>query len=100
MSPRAAVRLRQLGFPQVYDYASGKSDWLAAGLPVEGEGVGRLAADALVQDVPTCRSDEPIEAARARLGEQWPFCVVVDETGVVLGLVRADAGGDTVAAAM
>ena len=32
MSPRAAVRLRQLGFRRVYDYAGGKNDWLAAGL--------------------------------------------------------------------
>jgi len=100
MSPRAAVRLRQLGFPQVYDYAGGKADWLAAGLPVEGDGLGRLTADALVRDVPTCRSDEPVEAARARLDEHWPFCMVVDETGIVLGLVQSDAPGETVEEAM
>ena len=32
MSPRAALRLERFGF-EVYDYAAGKVDWLAAGLP-------------------------------------------------------------------
>ena len=44
--------------------------------------------------------EEPVAAALARPGEQWPFCVVVDETGVVLGLLRADAEGETVEEAM
>src|SRR5712691_518454 len=33
MSPRAAWRLERLGFTPVYDYALGKVDWMAAGLP-------------------------------------------------------------------
>lgn len=37
MSPRAACRLATLGFEQIYDYVAGKSDWLARGLPREGE---------------------------------------------------------------
>ena len=37
MSPRAACRLELLGFTQVYDYVAGKADWLAHGLPTEGE---------------------------------------------------------------
>src|SRR5579875_2330172 len=36
MSPRAAWRLEGAGFGAVYDYAAGKSDWLAADLPFEG----------------------------------------------------------------
>ena len=32
MSPRAAWRLEQLGFDEVYDYVAGKADWIAAGL--------------------------------------------------------------------
>ena len=37
MSPRAVCRLEALGFQQVYDYVPGKVDWLARGLPREGE---------------------------------------------------------------
>ena len=36
MSPRAAWRLEAFGYPEVYDYVAGKSDWMAAGLPTEG----------------------------------------------------------------
>jgi rhodanese-related sulfurtransferase len=32
MSPRAACRLEAIGFEEVYDYATGISDWKAAGL--------------------------------------------------------------------
>lgn len=99
MSPRAAVRLRRLGFARVYDYAGGKNDWLAAALPVEGERGEPTAGDALVRNAPTCRIDDRVETAAARHGD-WPFCVVVDDDGTVLGLLRPDARGDTVADAM
>ena len=36
MSPRAAWRLEATGFGPVYDYAAGKTDWLAYDLPFEG----------------------------------------------------------------
>ena len=36
MSPRAAWRLEEAGFGPVYDYAAGKTDWLAADLPFDG----------------------------------------------------------------
>src|SRR5689334_6170303 len=35
LSPRAAARLESLGFADVYDYAAGKADWIAMGLPTE-----------------------------------------------------------------
>ncbi len=34
-SPRAARRLDELGYRNVYDYEAGKVDWRAAGLPIE-----------------------------------------------------------------
>ena len=37
MSPRAACRLELLDVAQVYDYVAGKADWLAHGLPTQGE---------------------------------------------------------------
>jgi hypothetical protein len=37
MSPRAACRLATIGFTEVYDYVAGKAEWLARGLPRDGE---------------------------------------------------------------
>jgi rhodanese-related sulfurtransferase len=34
-SPKAAQRLEELGYSQVYDYAAGKEDWKEANLPIE-----------------------------------------------------------------
>lgn len=34
-SPKAARRMEELGYTRVYDYAAGKEDWKAAGLPTE-----------------------------------------------------------------
>jgi len=34
-SSKAAARLDELGYHEVYDYEAGKADWKAAGLPVE-----------------------------------------------------------------
>lgn len=35
-SPKAARKLEDLGFTEVYDYEEGKADWKAAGYPTEG----------------------------------------------------------------
>ncbi|SRR6266511_5937643 len=91
MSPRAAWRLETLGFGEVYDYRAGKLDWLAAGLPVEGELAGRATAGSVARrDVPTCRLDEPMHEVRERVhAAGWDACVVVNEQRIVLGLFRA-----------
>ncbi len=34
-SPKAAQRMEELGYRQVFDYEEGKVDWQEAGLPVE-----------------------------------------------------------------
>ena len=80
-----------MGFTRVYDYVAGKLDWLAAGLPTEGTNAMRpRAADLARKDVPTGRPDEHLEDVRARVGAAgWDACVVVNEAGVVLGLLRA-----------
>ena len=90
MSPRAAWRLESLGFTKVYDYVGGKSDWIAAGLPVEGEQADiPRAIDVVVRDVPTCRPSDliggvsdQVEAARDDL------CIVTNDDGIVLGRLR------------
>jgi len=81
----------------VYDYATGKLDWLAAGLPSEGSNASRpRAGDVARSDVPTCRMDESLGDVRERVGAAgWNACVVVNEEGVVLGLLRSkELGGD------
>ncbi|SRR6266851_3322206 len=91
MSPRAARRLESLGFGEVYDYAAGKLDWMAAGPPTEGTNAGRpRAGEVARKDVPTCGLKERLGAVRARvrvLG--WDAVVVVNEERIVLGLLRS-----------
>ena len=96
MSPRAAARLDSLGFEQVYDYAPSKVDYLARGLPTEGEKAGeRRAIDVLRDDVVRCRLADSAEEVRARI-EASPdgFAIVVGEDQTVLGRVRGSALGD------
>jgi hypothetical protein len=89
MSPRAAWRLESLGFEQVYDYVPGKSDWLAAGLPREGEAAEVPLAGDLVRPIATCRLGTPLDQVKDRP------CAVVNDQGIVLGLLRhpGDAPG-------
>src|SRR2546425_965931 len=69
MSPRAAWRLETLGFTRVYEYAAGKADWGAYGLPVEGTVTKVPPIQQLARtDVPTCRLAETIRDVRARVG--------------------------------
>ena len=62
MSPRAACRLQTLGFTNVYDYVLGKADWLAHGLPTEGEQADVPRAKDLLRlwMWSTAQLDEPI----------------------------------------
>jgi predicted transcriptional regulator len=90
LSPRAAWRLESFGFENVCDYAAGKQDWLANGLPIEGElaeapSIGQLAC----REVPTCKLDEKISDVAERLqSSKWSECVVTNQAGIVLGLLR------------
>jgi CBS domain-containing protein len=91
MAPRAAARLEAMGFREIHEYAAGKLDWLAAGLPTEGENSQRpRASTAARRDVPTCRPDERLRDVRERArAAGWDAAVVVDENDVVFGLLRA-----------
>src|SRR3989442_6558444 len=91
MSPRAAWRLQSLGFAEVYDYAAGKEDWLANGLPTEGTAAAlpRIGARAH-RDTPTCRLDETVAQAATRTTDAgYDHCVVVNDAGVVLGILES-----------
>jgi CBS domain-containing protein len=95
LSPRAAWRLESLGFRDVYDYPAGKSDWMAAGLPTEGEAASRPTAATIARrDVPTCRLEESLRNVRQRArAVGWDACVVVNEERIVMGLLRAEELG-------
>lgn len=97
MSPRAGSRLESLGFGEVYEYRPGKADWLAAGLPTEGQSSRKPRVLEYVQrDVPTCRLGETLASAAARVAAAgWDVCLVVNEQGVLLGrLDRKELRGD------
>jgi CBS domain-containing protein len=90
MSPRAAWRLERLGYSPVYDYAAGKVDWMAAGLPtIRADASQRRALDAADREPPTCRPDQLVsELAGSPHGATL---VVVNEERIVLGRIRAGA---------
>ncbi len=97
MSPRAACRLETLGFAEVYDYAPGKVDWLARGLPTEGEQAGEpRAGSAAREDAVTCGLREGVGDVRERVeASPYGFALVVAEDGTLLGrLPRAALEGE------
>ena len=93
MSPRAAARLETLGFDKVYDYVSGKSDWIAAGLPTVRQSAGSPTAGN------TLRAGDILGHAGERLGDMARRAradgkdevIVVDDRHVVLGRIRGAA---------
>lgn len=90
MAPRAAARLESFGLRKVYHYRSGKLDWLAAGLPTEGENSKHpRAGDVARKDVPTCHPGDRLGDVRRRAEQLgWDAAVVVDEDRLVAGLLR------------
>jgi Mg/Co/Ni transporter MgtE len=102
MSPRAACRLEALGFTEVYDYVTGKADWLARGLPTEGaEPRSRRVADRLRRDVATAEPNERVADVLPRVhASPYGFALVTSRHGVLLGrLRRAALDGDPAAIA-
>jgi CBS domain-containing protein len=96
MSPRAAWRLESLGFTQVFDYVTGKLDWLASGLPTEGK-QARIprAGQVARRDVPACHLTDRLGDVRDRIQRAgWDVCVVVDGNSVVFGLLQGEAFND------
>lgn len=93
MSPRAACRLEALGFSKVHDYVGGKADWLANGLPREGENAGVPYAGELADTTPpTCALHDTVADVRAGLdGSRYGFCLVLSERRILLGRVRRTA---------
>jgi CBS domain-containing protein len=68
-------------------------DWMARGLPWDGEDRSLPhVADLVRTDVPTCRPGDRLGDVRQRVqAAGWLVCVVVNEANVVLGLLAEDA---------
>jgi rhodanese-related sulfurtransferase len=79
MSPRAAARLDSLDFV-AYDYAASKVDYLARGLPREGEKANeKRAVDLLRNNVVRCGLADPIDQVRAQVKDSpYRFALVLD----------------------
>ena len=99
MSPRAAIRLGELGF-QAYDYSQSKVDWMAHGLPMDGTAAGQPTALSYVRhDVATCKlADHAGDIRQWIESSPYGFALVVADR-IVLGRVRRsqleDVPGDT-----
>jgi CBS domain-containing protein len=96
MGPRAAWQLEDFGFTDVYDYAPGKIGWFDHGLPREGASAGvPWAGDAAAAEgLPIASPDDRLGDARGRVEESGlDFCLVLNDGGFVLGLLRGDALG-------
>jgi len=86
MSPRAAWQLEHLGYRPVYDYAVGKVDWMAGGLPtVRAVGSRDRAMDVADTKPRTCAPDQPLTG----LADLRPHdaLIVVNEQSIVLGRI-------------
>lgn len=93
MSPRAAWRLETLGFTRVYDFVAGKTDWSAAGFPMEGNTASVLkAGDAVDDSNVTCSLDETLTTVQARVrAADATVCIVTTDNNIVLGRIRGRA---------
>ncbi|MBV8950465.1 MAG: CBS domain-containing protein [Actinobacteria bacterium] len=99
LSARAAARLEDLGIGDVHRYVGGLADWRGAGLPTEGREGGVLRAGTIARrDVPTARTAETMADVAGRVGPyRTEPVVVVDDDGVVLGLLPGEALHDRAA---
>jgi CBS domain-containing protein len=76
-----------MGFTEVYDYQAGKKSWGSYGLPREGRVTEEPSAGEVARrDVPTCALDDDLREVRERVRDSgWDTCMVVEESGVLLG---------------
>lgn len=89
MSPRAAWRLEATGFGPVYDYTAGKSDWLAADLPFEGN--AQLVGQFTRREVAAVGEDTAApQALRQLQAHGFGPVVVLNHAGVVMGTARRE----------
>lgn len=91
MSPRAAWQLEAMGFTDVYDFVGGKAEWIANGLPTEGDGphyplAGEVARRDVVLECPIGAKVSDSFATKEEGGQT--YCVVVNEHDILMGRLR------------
>jgi Mg/Co/Ni transporter MgtE len=79
-----------MGFTRVHDYAPGKVDWLAHGLPAEGADANRPTAGRLARrDAVTCSLEDQTRVVLERVvASPYGFALVLSPAGVLLGRLR------------
>jgi hypothetical protein len=79
-----------MGFTRVHDYAPGKVDWLAHGLPAEGSHADQPTAGRLARlDAVTCSLEDQTRDVLGRVvASPYGFTLVLSPAGVLLGRVR------------
>jgi len=75
-----------MGFPDVYEYAAGKADWIAMGMPTERQDARERIEQVARKDAPTCGVHDLVGQVRAKLPEGWNICVALNSDRIVLGL--------------
>ena len=91
LSARAAWRMENLGFQEVYRYTPGKADWLAAGWETEGTLAKKTRIRQMLQkDVPTCSMRERLEDVKSRRRQNQELCIVVNDRSIVLGVIQGE----------
>jgi len=91
LSARAAWRMESMGFQEVYRYTPGKADWLAAGWETEGTQAKKTRIRQMIRkDVPTCGLRERLEDVKSRRRPNQDLCVVINDRGIVLGVIQGE----------
>jgi hypothetical protein len=69
-------------------------DWVAFGLPVEkGQNGPVMVIEQIERQVPICQLNESVGEAKRRAKELgFQICVVVNEQGIVLGMIEKTVG--------
>jgi Mg/Co/Ni transporter MgtE len=81
-----------MGFQEVYRYTAGKADWMAAGLEIEGTNARKpRLSQSVTKNVPTCSLRERMENVQYRRRPTDDVCVIVNDRGIVLGVIEGEA---------
>src|SRR6185436_4782572 len=92
VSARAAWRLESMGFQEVYRYTAGKADWLSAGFDTEGAEASKpRLKQILKRNVLTCAPRDRVGVIKNRRPNPTDVCVVLNDRGIVLGLIEGEA---------
>lgn len=81
-----------MGFQEVYRYTAGKADWMAAGFEIQGTNAKKpRLRQTLNKNVPTCALRERMENVQLRRRPTDDICVIVNDRGIVLGVIQGEA---------